>query len=123
VLSERVAAAAANGHAIPGGWTAASQTAMRSRLIAGGATVIEQAYATALAGGGYVSREQVYEIGGYPADRVLKGFTRPINRVVKEMRKNGEIPSDAKDPFEPVFDSESGRAVGFRIPPEVVSIG
>ena len=55
---------------------------MRSRLIAGGATVIEQAYATALAGGG-----------------------------------------DAKDPFEPVFDSESGRAVGFRIPPEVVSIG
>jgi hypothetical protein len=85
--------------------------------------VLAQAFVAALAAGGYVTREQVYKIRNYPADRVLKGFTRPINRIVKAMKDSGEIPQDAINPFEPVFDPESGRAVGFRIPSEIVALG
>jgi hypothetical protein len=85
--------------------------------------VLAQAFDAALAAGGYVTREQVYKIGNYPATRSLKGLTRPINRIVTAMRANGEIPNDAIDPFVPVFDQESGRAIGFRIPPEIVALG
>lgn len=80
-------------------------------------------FTAGLAAGGYVTREQVYEIGNYPDSRSLKGLTRSINRIVGEMRGSGEIPTDAANPFVPAYDPVTGRAVGFRVPPEIVALG
>ncbi|MCU7722472.1 hypothetical protein ODJ79_01975 [Actinoplanes sp. KI2] len=123
VQNKRAAAAAADEQAAHGGWTGASRTLLLSRLTAAGANVVAQSFAAALASGGYVTRDKVYELGNYPADRVLKGFTRPINRIVAEMRASGEIPSDAVDPFVPAYDQVTGRAIGFRVAPEIVALG
>jgi hypothetical protein len=39
------------------------------------------------------------------------------------MDASDEIHSDAVNLFVPDFDQETGRAIGFRIPPEIVALG
>lgn len=123
VKNKRAAAAAADEQAAHGGWTVTRRTLLVSRLTAASATVVAQSFTAALAAGGYVTRDQVYKIGNYPANRSLKGFTRPINRIVAEMQASGEIPSNAVNPFVPAYDQVTGRAIGFRVAPEVVALG
>jgi len=45
--------------------------------------------------GGYISREEVYALGDYEPERQLKGFTRPVNRLVQELRDSGELQPDS----------------------------
>lgn len=70
---------------------------------------------------GVVEREDVYRIGNYPADRMLRGFTRPVNRVVSSMRAQGDLPAAAPDLLEPVYDHDV-KADSFRVPPEIVQL-
>lgn len=87
------------------------------------AKVIAEAIKT---GNPFVSRERVYELGAYPADRVLKGFTRPTNRIQQDLIDRGLLTEESADLLEPVYNPDlSGyqRASGFRIPPEVIQIG
>jgi hypothetical protein len=75
--------------------------------------------------GGAVGREVVYELGAYGESRSLKGFTRPTNRATQALRDSGELPEDAEELLEPIYDmSISGyqRAKGFRIPLEIVKL-
>jgi len=77
------------------------------------------------AGTGYVSREDVYELGGYPPARSLKGFTRPVNRIVQNLVEAGKLPEDAEDLLIPVYDPDIKgyqRALGFQVPLEVVKM-
>lgn len=77
------------------------------------------------AGTGYVSREDVYELGGYPPARSLKGFTRPVNRIVQNLVETGKLPEDAEDLLTPVYDPDIKgyqRALGFQVPLEVVKM-
>lgn len=77
------------------------------------------------AGTGYMSREAVYELGGYPAERSLKGFTRPVNRIVQNLIEADKLPEDAEDLLSPVYDpAVKGyqRALGFQVPLEIVKI-
>lgn len=66
----------------------------------------------------------MFEIGGYKPGRQLKGFTRPVNRIVKKMRDNGEIGEDAIDPFTPVYPVGTGyaQAQKFRVPACIVAL-
>ncbi|MGW3895695.1 PIN-like domain-containing protein [Micromonospora profundi] len=74
---------------------------------------------------GYVARSQVYEIGGYHEGRSLRGFTRPINRIVQIMRDQGTLPEQAVDLFWAVYNEDSpafGVAAGFQIHDDVLPL-
>jgi hypothetical protein len=84
------------------------------------AQVINEAIET---GTGFVSRERVYELVGYPSTRSLKGFTRPVNRLVGNLGERGDLPGDVDELLTPVYDPDvSGyqRTSGFTVPLEVV---
>lgn len=43
--------------------------------------------------GGIVTREEIYELCDYGPDRMLKGFSRPVLRVVQVLAERGAIPA------------------------------
>ncbi|WP_367133930.1 hypothetical protein [Saccharothrix sp. HUAS TT1] len=75
----------------------------------------------AIDNGGTVSREQVYAIGQYESTRMLRGFTRPVNRVVSRMRAKGTIPATAVDLLAPVYNG-GVQATAFRVPDELLNL-
>jgi hypothetical protein len=53
---------------------------------------------------GFVSREAVYELGQYNESRMLRGFTRPANRIAQALRDE-EIAGDGTlDVLKAVYD-------------------
>lgn len=61
-----------------------------------------EAVLRAVRNGGFVSRSDVYEIGGYERGRTLRGFTRPVNRIAQAVF---DPEGAAEDPIE-VFTSQ-----------------
>ncbi|MEU8422158.1 hypothetical protein AB0C15_14910 [Micromonospora sp. NPDC048835] len=107
------------------GWTKAALTRLLSRLSVERGWVVAKAFEAAVANGGFVSRETVYELGGYDPSRQLKGFTRPIKRIAQLMRDRGEIASDAINPFYPDYDPNVAGyqpARGFIVPSTLVAL-
>jgi len=106
-------------------WTKESIQQLIGTLAAQGAYTQAHTINEALANGGEVIRERVYEIGEYEPDRSLKGFTRPIRRVVGQMKDRGLIPETAPVPLEPIYDSAiTGyqRTKGFRLIAGIVEL-
>ncbi|HSS33263.1 MAG TPA: PIN-like domain-containing protein [Solirubrobacterales bacterium] len=107
-----------------GGWTADAVEELLVRLREEGAvqgTVIEQAAHD----GGFVERETVYELAGYDEDRQLKGFTRPVNRIARDLREEGRIDEGAVDLLTSYYDPFSANpseAAGFQIDPDVLAV-
>lgn len=105
------------------GWTEAAYVEVMEGLLKKyfpQAQAINEAIAN---GTGFVSRERVYELAGYPDTRSLKGFTRPVNRLVSIIVDRGDLPGDVDELLTPVYDPDvSGyqRTSGFTVPPEVV---
>ncbi|TCC28157.1 PIN-like domain-containing protein [Kribbella speibonae] len=103
------------------GWTAPAVEMMMHRLV-GIAPVQEATIRVAAQNDGYIDRDEVYRLGDYEPERQLKGFTRPVNRVVQALRDSGDLPEDACDALSPVYDEMSrgfGWVDGFRVPDEV----
>lgn len=99
-------------------WTKKSIEQLIGLLAAQGAYTQAHTVNEAVANGGKVTRERVYELGEYEPDRSLKGFTRPIRRLVKQMQAQGQIPETAPVPLEPIYDSAIKgyqRTKGFRL--------
>ena len=71
--------------------------------------------------GGFASREQVYELGQYNDERSLRGFTRPVNRIVQEMRAQGRLPDGALDVLSTRYDG-GVVATGFDVPQELMPL-
>lgn len=71
---------------------------------------------------GYVSRDRVYKLCHYDAERTLRGFTKPLTRLVKQMKNENLIPEHAIVPLEPRYQDDGGRADGFRTPLELVQL-
>jgi len=105
------------------GWDRSTLDQFAARLAATGASTQAKAFQRATDNGGQVSRAEVYELGGFGEARSLKGFTRPVNRVVKDMKTAGVIPSDAIVPLQPVYGAGPGwkRADGFRLEPGILN--
>lgn len=117
------AEAAANEEREPSGWSKHLLGDVFLMLATEGAEVQLKAIRHAHNNRGEVSREDVFAIGGYPDERQLKGFTRPCNRVTQKLRDAGILPDDCDELLTPIYPSGSGysRALGFRIPPELVN--
>ena len=107
------------------GWTLAAYREVMAGLLGkyfAQAKVINEAIKN---GTGYVSREEVYSLAGYAESRSLKGFTRPVNRVMDEKVEEGKVPDEAAPLLEPDYDPNIKgyqRARGFRVPLEVVKL-
>lgn len=107
------------------GWTKGLVEKALELLAGSRAKVQIQVVKFAIKHGGAVSREDVYTLGAYGESRSLKGFTRPTNRATQALRDSGDLPEDAEDLLEPIYDmSVRGyqRAKGFRIPLEIVQL-
>jgi hypothetical protein len=107
-----------------GGWAPASLEALLDRL-EDEAPVQADAIRAAAYQDGFISRAEVYELGDYPEDRSLRGFTRPINRIVQQFRDAGTIADGAVDVLLTVYNRDSpsvGWAVGFRIHADVLPL-
>ncbi|MFD4710546.1 PIN-like domain-containing protein [Streptomyces sp. NPDC058430] len=103
------------------GWTVKSLELFMKRLSARYQPQAKVITAAAV-NGGFVDRETVYELAGYPADRQLKGFTRPISTVARELEEEGELSGDEPILLRAVYGSatEPSWATGFRVPEEVI---
>jgi PIN like domain len=65
---------------------------------------------------GFVGREKVYKFGGYSEGRMLRGFTRPVNRIAQRTRSRYGVSSDSgEDIFRAVYEPGDVQASGFRI--------
>ncbi len=107
------------------GWTETSAATLVQRLQSGNRPVQAGTITAEAHNGGYCDRETVYSLGGYSEDRVLKGFTRPVSRIMADMQAEGLLPLTAVSPLEPVYDASNPsfqRAKGFRMPAELAPI-
>lgn len=109
----------------PSGWTLDLYTEAMTGLLSRYGVQAQAINQAIKSGTGFVSREEVYQIGGYPASRSLKGFTRPVNRIAERLTESGKLPEDAEDLLVPDYDTTLKgyqRARGFRVPMEIVKI-
>jgi hypothetical protein len=106
-----------------GGWTQEAVQKLLDQLASEG-HVQAMAILLAAQNDGFVSRNKVYEFGGYDKSRSLRGFTRPINRIVQKLRDRGAISEDAVDVLKAVYDPRFSyvQASGFRIPQELIPL-
>lgn len=102
------------------GWTQATLQQALAELDRDGGWVQAAVIRRAIQNGGTASRDEVYELGDYGPTRMLRGFTRPVTRIVGRMRTRGAIPPFAEDLLEPVY--EGVLAVGFRVPAGLVNL-
>nr|WSZ99318.1 PIN domain-containing protein [Streptomyces sp. NBC_00857] len=105
------------------GWTQASLNAVMAdlwnRYPAHAKVVIEAAE-----NGGFVDRATVYELAGYGPNRQLKGFTRPISTVVRDLEEQGVLSGEEPFPLRTIYGSaeEPSWASGFRLADEVIPL-
>lgn len=67
---------------------------------------------------GRVTRDQVYELGGYADDRMLRGFTRPFRRLTANLQADGLVPAGVSQIFVARY-ADGVKASYFSVPPEV----
>src|SRR5215469_12900292 len=99
-------------------WTLAALSALMERL---DQEAPVQAAALRLATpdqGGRVSREKVYELGGYSDDLTLRGFTRPYSRLTEALQDEGAIPAGVSPIFVARYP-DGVKASYFSVPSEV----
>lgn len=109
----------------PSGWTKAAYEQALVKMAGSRAEVQIKVVKRAIENGGSITRAEVFELGGYAADRKLKGFTRPANRATQALRDSGDLPEDADELLEPIYDMAIKgyqQAKGFRVPQELVKL-
>lgn len=101
-------------------WTADALIALLTRLD-DEAPVQGSAIRLAAQSGGRVTRDQVYELGGFPDDRMLRGFTRPPARLTAALQAEGVVP-DHVLPILVARYPEGVKASFFSVPPEIPAL-
>jgi hypothetical protein len=101
-------------------WTSEALQALLERLD-DEAPVQAAAIRLAVQSGGRVSREQVYELGNFPDDRMLRGFTRPPARLTTALQAEGIIPENVL-PILVARYPDGVKASYFSIPPELSAL-
>lgn len=107
------------------GWGEAAAAEFYGRLFAANRPVQAKVIHAAAMAGGICDRKTVYELGGYDESRSLKGFTKPVTRIMKQMQAEGELPIDAADPMKPIYDWENPsfqKAQGFEMPAKLATL-
>lgn len=67
--------------------------------------------------GGYIDRERVYEICGFPSTRMLRGFTRPPRRIAMDLINEGLLHPETEWPLYSMYD-KGVRVTRFGVPDE-----
>jgi hypothetical protein len=107
------------------GWTEDAAAELHTRLVRINRPVQAKVIAVAAHTGGFVDRATVYELGGYPDNRSLKGWSRPVNRLVNSMISERRITPDALIPLTAVYDPQNPsfqQTKGFQMPAELVEL-
>ena len=118
-LSQVTSASTANGQPVAIGWTASTASLLMTRL----QTQAPVQYAVLLAArssGGFVARDAVYRLGDYDSSRTLRGFTRPVRRLMQQLQDENLLAESAPEPLTAVYDPrfDQVNASGFRVPQE-----
>ena len=76
----------------------------------------------ALNGDGTISRERIYQLG-YPEDKALKGFSRPVDSAIRSLTSSGKLTPAVRPPLlTPVYDyGSAGTASRYRVPRDLVN--
>lgn len=98
-----------------GGWTRETVQQALLELERDNGWVQAAAIRRAIDDGGIISRETVYELGEYPESRMLRGFTKPVKRIVNRMKSRGAVPESASELLYPTY-ANGVQADGFRLP-------
>jgi hypothetical protein len=98
-------------------WTSEGLTELVKRLEQEG-YLQAQVIRTAARQHGRISRDQIYELGGYPGSRTLRGFPLPINRITRQLQNEALIPLGVSPALRTVHGPD-GRVTHFEIPPDV----
>lgn len=101
-------------------WTETGLAALLEALETEGREQAEVIRSAAQAGG-TVDRDAVYAIGGYADDRMLRGFTRPTARITRDLQASGVLANGVEPALTPIYRG-GVKALGFRIPPEMVRL-
>jgi hypothetical protein len=67
---------------------------------------------------GRLPRALVYELGEYEDGRTLRGFTRPVNRITRQLQREGLVATDVAPALEPVYE-QGVQAAYLAVPPDV----
>jgi hypothetical protein len=67
---------------------------------------------------GQLPREFVFDLGEYEAGRTLRGFTRPVNRITRQLQREGLVGRDVAPALDPVYE-RGAQATYFAVPPDV----
>jgi chromosome condensin MukBEF complex kleisin-like MukF subunit len=101
------------------GWTSATLNRALAILEAGSGKVQAAVIRKALLQGGVITREEVFQIAGFPEERTLNGFTTTTNEVVSKMMVAGEVPANAT---RLLVRATPGRALRFTVPNELAEL-
>lgn len=71
--------------------------------------------------GGLIERPDVYEVAAIPSDRTLRGFTRPVRRIMRLLAVAGVVDEGVAWPLEARYEG-GGEAVGLTVPAEFVDL-
>lgn len=105
-----------------GGWSAEALEDLLMRLDYE-APVQAKAIRVAATNRGHISRDEVYALGDYDPARQLKGFTRPVKRIVQEFRDKGIVPEEAVDVLVTEYDHTNfGWASGFMVSEQLIPL-
>jgi hypothetical protein len=104
----------------PAAWTADALLAVLKQLD-GEAPVQAKAIRTAARQGGRVTREEIYALGNYSEQRMLRGFTRPPLRVTAALQAAGVVSENVRPIFAARYP-EGVKASYFTVPPEVPAL-
>jgi hypothetical protein len=101
-------------------WTTDALVALLT-LLDNEAPVQAQAIRLAAQSGGRVTREQVYALGQFPDERMLRGFTRPPARLTAALQAEGVVPEGVR-PILVARYPDGVKAPYFSVPPEVPAL-
>jgi hypothetical protein len=104
----------------PAAWTADALLALLKRLDEE-APVQAKAIRTAAQQGGRVTRDEIYALGKFSEQRMLRGFTRPPLRVTAALQAKGIVPENVRPIFVARYP-EGVKASYFTVPPEVPAL-
>lgn len=67
---------------------------------------------------GRLPRALIYELGEYEDGRTLRGFTRPVDRITRQLQREGLVAADVAPALVPVYE-RGVQAAYFAVPPDV----
>lgn len=107
------------------GWERRHLDLLREHLGSRGASVQLAVLDRGIANGGWVSRQEVYQLGGYSEKRRLNHWTNPILKFVDVLVSDHGLPADADDPIVTEYGPGTGfrPATGFWVAFEIVRLG